>query len=167
MSGDGLEHVYLEGAGCLKKYERGELLQWEASIFERHNGITNWSYHSDLVTRLGKFYSESEVFEWLTSPHLQLSGETAKHAIECGRKKEVIAIVERLEADAYIGDLQRHADAVQRKTIDMIAAGLSAPKNEFRSLAIELAMLIEEAGDKEYAKLIRKTIRKKTGLVFQ
>ena len=56
----------------------------------------------EIRQRLLKYYSEAEAEHWMLSPHLQLDGETANNALLQGRSPEVIAILDRLDADGYI-----------------------------------------------------------------
>lgn len=57
---------------------------------------------SYVVMRLGEYYSREEVRAWLHAPHPQLDGERAVDLIHNGRTEEVIAILDRLDADAYL-----------------------------------------------------------------
>ena len=61
--------------------------------------ISDLSY---VVMRLGEYYSREEVRVWLHAPHPQLDGERAVDLIHNGRTEEVIAILDRLDADAYL-----------------------------------------------------------------
>ena len=55
-----------------------------------------------VVMRLSEFYSHEEVRAWLYARHPQLDGQRAIDLIHDERTEEVIAILDRLEADAYI-----------------------------------------------------------------
>ena len=55
-----------------------------------------------VVMRLSEYYSNEEVRAWLYARHPQLNGERAIDLIHNDRSEEVIAILERLEADAYL-----------------------------------------------------------------
>ena len=57
---------------------------------------------SYVVMRLGDYYSQEEVRAWLYAPHPQLNGERAIDLIHNDRSVEVIAILDRLDADAYL-----------------------------------------------------------------
>ncbi len=57
---------------------------------------------SYVAMRLGEYYSREEVRAWLHAPHPQLDGERAVDLIHNGRTEEVIAILDRLDADAYL-----------------------------------------------------------------
>ncbi len=57
---------------------------------------------SYLVMRLSEYYSQEEVRAWLYAPHPQLGGERAIDLIHNDRSVEVIAILDRLDADAYL-----------------------------------------------------------------
>ncbi|MCY4590750.1 MAG: DUF2384 domain-containing protein [Alphaproteobacteria bacterium] len=57
---------------------------------------------SYVVMRLGEYYSQEEVRAWLHAPHPQFNGERAVDLIHIGRSVEVIAILDRLDADAYL-----------------------------------------------------------------
>lgn len=52
--------------------------------------------------RLHVYYSPAEADRWLTSPHPQLSGMQPFKVIDRGGSSEVHAIIDRLDADAYI-----------------------------------------------------------------
>ncbi len=55
-----------------------------------------------VVMRLGEYYSVDEVRAWLFARHPQLEGQRAIDLIRDERTEDVIAILDRLEADAYI-----------------------------------------------------------------
>ena len=57
---------------------------------------------SYVVMRLGDYYSQEEVRAWLYAPHPQLNGERAVDLIHDDRSEEVIAILDRLDSDAYL-----------------------------------------------------------------
>ena len=57
---------------------------------------------SYVVMRLGEYYDHEEVRAWLYSRHPQLEGERAIDLIHDQRMEEVIAILDRLDADAYL-----------------------------------------------------------------
>ena len=57
---------------------------------------------SYVVQRLGEYYAEDEVRVWLYARHPQLQGERAIDLIFDDRTEEVIAILDRLDADAYL-----------------------------------------------------------------
>ena len=57
---------------------------------------------SYVVIRLGKYYGREEVRDWLYSTHPQLEGERAIDPIHDQRTEKVIAIFDRLDADAYL-----------------------------------------------------------------
>ena len=61
--------------------------------------ISDLSY---VVMRLGEYYSHEEVRAWLYARHPQLDGERAIDLIHNQRTEEVIAILDRLDADAYL-----------------------------------------------------------------
>jgi len=61
--------------------------------------VSDLSY---VVMRLSEYYSSEEVRTWLYAPHPQLDGERAVELINAGRSEEVIAILDRLDADAYL-----------------------------------------------------------------
>ena len=52
--------------------------------------------------RLGEYYGHEEVRAWLYSRHPQLEGGRAIDVIHDQRTEEVIAILDRLDADAYL-----------------------------------------------------------------
>ena len=57
---------------------------------------------SYVVLRLVEYYRHEEVRAWLYARHPQLDGARAIDLIYAGRAEEVIAILERLDADAYL-----------------------------------------------------------------
>lgn len=61
--------------------------------------ISDLSY---VVVRLGEYYEHEEVRAWLYARHPQLGGERAIDVIRDERTEEVIAIIDRLDADAYV-----------------------------------------------------------------
>ncbi len=61
--------------------------------------VSDLSY---VVMRLSEYYSSEEVRAWLCAPHPQLDGKRAVELINAGRSEEVIAILDRLDADAYL-----------------------------------------------------------------
>ena len=61
--------------------------------------ISDLSY---VVMRLSEFYPREEVRAWLYARHPQLEGERAMDLIFGDRTEEIIAILDRLDADAYL-----------------------------------------------------------------
>ena len=57
---------------------------------------------SYVVMRLSEYYARKEVRAWLYARHPQLQGERAIDLICDDRTEEVIAILDRLDADAYL-----------------------------------------------------------------
>jgi uncharacterized protein (DUF2384 family) len=55
-----------------------------------------------IVSRLDDYYSPQEVRLWLYAPHPQLEGRAAIDAIVGGEAADVIAILDRLDADVYL-----------------------------------------------------------------
>ena len=55
-----------------------------------------------VVMRLSEYYSQEEVRAWLYARHPQLEGRRAIDLIHDERTEDVIAILDRLEADAYV-----------------------------------------------------------------
>ena len=55
-----------------------------------------------VVMRLSEFYSRNEVRAWLYARHPQLSGLRAIDLIRDERNEDVISILDRLDADAYL-----------------------------------------------------------------
>ena len=55
-----------------------------------------------VVLRLSEYYSQEEIRAWLYALHPQLDGERAIDLVHEGRAIEVIAILDRLDADAYL-----------------------------------------------------------------
>ena len=57
---------------------------------------------SYVVLRLSEYYGQEEVRTWLYARHPQLNGARAIDLILDERTEEVIAILDRLDADAYV-----------------------------------------------------------------
>ncbi|MCY3878873.1 MAG: DUF2384 domain-containing protein [Rhodobacteraceae bacterium] len=57
---------------------------------------------SYVVMRLSEYYGHEEVRAWLYARHPQLDGRRAIDLIHGEQTEEVIAILDRLDADAYI-----------------------------------------------------------------
>ena len=57
---------------------------------------------SYVVMRLSEYYSHEEVRAWLYARHPQLDGGRAIDVIHDQRTEQVIAILDRLDADAYL-----------------------------------------------------------------
>ena len=57
---------------------------------------------SYVVMRLSEYYSQEEVRAWLYSRHPQLEGRRAIDLIHDERTEDVIAILDRLDADANL-----------------------------------------------------------------
>ena len=57
---------------------------------------------SYVVMRLAEYYGHEEVRAWLYARHPQLDGARAIDLIHDERTEEVIAILDRLDADAYL-----------------------------------------------------------------
>jgi uncharacterized protein (DUF2384 family) len=55
-----------------------------------------------VVSRLDDYYTSEEVRLWLYAPHPQLEGRRAIDAVVDGQADEVIGILDRLDADAYL-----------------------------------------------------------------
>ena len=55
-----------------------------------------------VVDRLSDFYTADETRLWLHASHPLLSGERAIDLINHGRTEEVLALIERLDASAYV-----------------------------------------------------------------
>src|SRR5687768_10283278 len=55
-----------------------------------------------VVDRLSDFYTADETRLWLHSRHPLLNGERAIDLINGGRTEEVLAVIERFDAGAYI-----------------------------------------------------------------
>jgi uncharacterized protein (DUF2384 family) len=55
-----------------------------------------------IVSRLDAYYTPQEVRLWLYAPHPQLEGRRAIDSIVESRAEEVISILDRLDAEAYL-----------------------------------------------------------------
>ena len=54
-----------------------------------------------VAMRLAEYYGEVEIRAWLHAPHPQLECERAIDLIHDERTENVLAILDRLDADAY------------------------------------------------------------------
>ena len=57
---------------------------------------------SYVVMRLSEYYSQEEIRAWLYARHPQLEGRRAIDLIQDERTEDVISILDRLDADAYL-----------------------------------------------------------------
>lgn len=57
---------------------------------------------SYIILRLSPYYSQDEIRTWLYAIHPQLDAERAIDVIADQRTEEVIALLDRLDADVYI-----------------------------------------------------------------
>ena len=57
---------------------------------------------SYIVSRLSDYYDTDEIRAWLYARHPQLNGERALDLIHTNRTIEVLKILDRLDADAYL-----------------------------------------------------------------
>ena len=55
-----------------------------------------------IVGRLDEYYSPEEIRAWLYARHPQLAGERAIDLISQNRSEEVLRVLERLDAEAYV-----------------------------------------------------------------
>lgn len=55
-----------------------------------------------VVNRLTEYYTDEEIRAWLYARHPQLDGARAIDLIADERSDEVLAVVDRLDADAYL-----------------------------------------------------------------
>jgi len=55
-----------------------------------------------VVNRLEEYYEPREIRLWLYAPHPQLGGERAIDLIHRNESEPVLAILDRLDADAYL-----------------------------------------------------------------
>lgn len=55
-----------------------------------------------VVLRLSAYYRQDEVRTWLYARHPQLDGQRAIDLVHDDRAEEVIAVIDRLDADAYL-----------------------------------------------------------------
>lgn len=77
--------------------------RWKAGTHTPHPGtqllLAQLHY---IVSRLDDYYTPPEARLWLYTPHPQLAGERAIDAIVNGRAADVIAILDRLDAEVYL-----------------------------------------------------------------
>jgi transcriptional regulator with XRE-family HTH domain len=57
---------------------------------------------SYVVSRLSDYYNTEEIRAWLYARHPQLNGERALDLIHTNRTIEILKILDRLDADAYL-----------------------------------------------------------------
>ena len=57
---------------------------------------------SYVVMRLSEYYNQEETRAWLFARHPQLDGARAIDLIHDERTEEVLAVIDRLDADAYL-----------------------------------------------------------------
>ena len=55
-----------------------------------------------VLSRLAEHYTAEEALQWILLPNPQLEDETALDFIHAGRESEVVAILDRLDAFAYL-----------------------------------------------------------------
>ena len=55
-----------------------------------------------VAMRLNEYYDQNEVRAWLYAQHPQFSGQRAIDLIKQERTEEVLAVLDRLDADAYV-----------------------------------------------------------------
>jgi len=55
-----------------------------------------------VVSRLQEYYSADEIRTWLYARHPQLAGERAIDLINKNRSEEVLRVLDRLDAEAYL-----------------------------------------------------------------
>lgn len=55
-----------------------------------------------VAMRLNEYYDQNEVRAWLYGQHPQLTGQRAIDVIREQRTEEVLAVIDRLDADAYV-----------------------------------------------------------------
>ncbi len=55
-----------------------------------------------IVNRLRDYYTREEIRTWLFARHPQLAGERAIDLINSGRSEEVLDVLERLDAGAFL-----------------------------------------------------------------
>ena len=55
-----------------------------------------------LMVRLSQLYTPHEAFTWMHGPHPQLDGLSPMEAVKQGRRNDVDAILDRLDAGVYL-----------------------------------------------------------------
>ena len=82
---------------------RATVSRWSTGLKSPHPKtqliISDLSY---VVMRLSEYYSREKVRPWLYARHPQLEGLRAIDLIQDERTEDVIAILDRLEADTYL-----------------------------------------------------------------
>lgn len=101
----------LRDAGGLKGTDIANIADVsEATVSRWSKGTASPHPHTQLVlsdlhyivNRLRDYYSRDEVRVWLFARHPQLGGERAIDLINAGRSEEVLDILERLDAGAFL-----------------------------------------------------------------
>ena len=103
--------AHLQEAGGLKGTDianftgvsKATVAQWGSGQKSPHPRtqliLSDLSY---VAMRLGEYYGHEEVRAWLYARHPQLAGERAIDLIRDASTEEVIALLDRLDADAYL-----------------------------------------------------------------
>lgn len=55
-----------------------------------------------VIDRLNEYYTADEIRLWLYAPHPQLDGQRAIDVVHAGRMTEVLQVLDRLDAAAYL-----------------------------------------------------------------
>jgi hypothetical protein len=74
------------------------------SVYVFRAELKRLAYGQDLTDELGllAFYTKSEAWLWLATPHRLLGGDTPLQRIMSGRREDVIALVEQLKDGAFV-----------------------------------------------------------------
>ena len=67
-----------------------------------NNNLLDPTVEEMISERLSEYYEPEEIRLWLKLPHPQLNGSSPNDKIKEGKANEVIEIIDRLDADAYI-----------------------------------------------------------------
>jgi uncharacterized protein (DUF2384 family) len=74
--------------------------RWRTGSYLAHPKLLAQLHY--IVSRLDDYYSPAEVRHWLYAPHPQLEGRRAIDLIVSGQAADVIAILDRLDAEVYL-----------------------------------------------------------------
>lgn len=99
------EHGGLKGTDIanIADVSSATVTRWKAGTHKPHPRtqlvLSDLHY---IVGRLQEYYSPGEIREWLYARHPQLEGKRAIDLIVEGTSESVVAILDRLDAEAYL-----------------------------------------------------------------
>jgi hypothetical protein len=100
-----LQHVGLKGTDIanITDVSKATVSRWKTGAMKPHprNELILSDLHY-IVGRLQEYYSAGEIRSWLYARHPQLDGQRAIDLIHEGKSIEVLRVLDRLEAGAYL-----------------------------------------------------------------